>query len=214
MSHRQLFANVPPAPFILFTVFSQPQARNQGGARGGRPIKNISPPLEKCVGHRLKLLDIVQKIWAPPRKLFAPPGVPSLFRTCSIDSYDSWPQVRNKDRFENWQLFGLGKLPFRNDGAIKLTQNCICFTNPCINLFVPTSAQSGRKHQIESNNTKHRNNYFTWGRIMFWMLTCASIRWYHLFSQISREWQLGYSTKVTVYASCRGGLFIVPWFSE
>ena len=45
---------------------------------------------------------------------------------------------------------------------------------------------------------------------MFWMLSCASNRWYHLFSQISREWQLGCSTKVTVYALCRGGLFIVP----
>ena len=76
------------------------------------------------------------------------------------------------------------------------------------------SAQSGRQHRIESNNTKHRNNYFTWGRIMFWMLICASIKWYHLFSQISREWQLGCSTKVTVYASCRDGLFIAPWFSE
>jgi len=30
----------------------------------------------------LKLLDIVQKIWAPLRKLFAPPGVPSWLRAC------------------------------------------------------------------------------------------------------------------------------------
>ena len=67
---------------------------------------------------------------------------------------------------------------------------------------------------IESNNTKHRNNYFTWRRIMFWMMICASIRWDHLFSQISREWQLRCSTKVSVYASCKGCLFIVPWFSE
>jgi len=29
-------------------------------------------PLEKCTGHNLKLLDIVQKIWAPLRKLFQP----------------------------------------------------------------------------------------------------------------------------------------------
>jgi len=77
------------------------------------------------------------------------------------------------------------------------------------------SAQSGRQHRTESNNkAKYRNNYFTWGRIMFWMLICASIRWYHLFSQMSTEWQLGCSTKVTVHASCRGGLFTVPWFSE
>jgi len=41
------------------------------GAQGGE----IS--LEKCVGHSLKILDIVKKIWAPLGKLFAPPGVPS-----------------------------------------------------------------------------------------------------------------------------------------
>jgi len=36
--------------------------------------------LEKCVGHRLKLLDIGQTIWASLGKLFAPPGVPSWLR--------------------------------------------------------------------------------------------------------------------------------------
>jgi len=46
---------------------------------------------------------------------------------------------RNKDRFKNWKLCGLWKIPFHHHGAIKLTQNCVCFTNPCINLFVPTS---------------------------------------------------------------------------
>jgi len=49
------------------------------GAQGGRspPLAKFSPPLEKCVGNSLKLLDTVQKIWGPLRKLFAPPGVPS-----------------------------------------------------------------------------------------------------------------------------------------
>jgi len=37
---------------------------------------------EKCVGHSFKILDIVQKIWAPLGKLFAPPGVPSWLRAC------------------------------------------------------------------------------------------------------------------------------------
>jgi len=45
---------------------------------------------------------------------------------------------RNKDQFKNWKLCGLWKLPFRNHGAIKLTQSCVYFTNPCVNLFVPT----------------------------------------------------------------------------
>jgi len=48
------------------------QARNQGPKP---PLENFSPPsLEKCVGHSLKLLDTVQKIWAP--------GVPSWLRAC------------------------------------------------------------------------------------------------------------------------------------
>ena len=57
------------------------QTRIQGGTGGASPpLENFSLPLEKRVGHRLKLLDIVEKIWAPPRKLFAPPGVPSWLR--------------------------------------------------------------------------------------------------------------------------------------
>jgi len=38
--------------------------------------------MEKYVGYSLKLLDIVQKFWAPLKKLFAPPGVPSWLRVC------------------------------------------------------------------------------------------------------------------------------------
>jgi len=40
---------------------------------------------------------------------------------------------RNKDRFENWQLWSVWKLPFCAHRAIKLTQNCVSLTNPCIN---------------------------------------------------------------------------------
>ena len=28
--------------------------------------------------------------------------------------------------------------PFCDDKAIQITKNCVCFTNPCINLFVPS----------------------------------------------------------------------------
>jgi len=40
------------------------------------------PPLEKCVGHNLKISDIVKRFWAPLGTLFAPPGVPSWLRAC------------------------------------------------------------------------------------------------------------------------------------
>jgi len=35
----------------------------------------------------LNLLKIVQKIWAPLTKLFAPPGVPSWLRACQSARY-------------------------------------------------------------------------------------------------------------------------------
>jgi len=62
------------------------QVRNQGGEA---PLENFSPPVEKCVGYNLKILDIVQKIWAPLRKFLAPPGVPSWLRAWlrALDAY-------------------------------------------------------------------------------------------------------------------------------
>jgi len=52
----------------------------KGAGWANPPLENFSPPQEKFVGYILKLLDIVQKIWAPLRKLFAPPGVPGWLR--------------------------------------------------------------------------------------------------------------------------------------
>jgi len=40
------------------------------GGRRGASLHNFSSFPEKCVGHSLKLLDIVQQLWAPLRKLF------------------------------------------------------------------------------------------------------------------------------------------------
>jgi len=47
--------------------------------------------------------------------------------------------IRTNTDLKNGKLCSLRKLSFRNHGAIKLTQNCIRFSNPCINLFVLTS---------------------------------------------------------------------------
>ena len=46
------------------------------------PLEKFSLPLQKCVGHSLKILEIVWKIWALLGKLFAHPGVPSWLRAC------------------------------------------------------------------------------------------------------------------------------------
>ena len=61
------------------TVFIRVVVRpvTTGSREANPPLKFFSLPLEKCVGHRLKLLGIVQTFWAPPRKLYAPPGVRS-----------------------------------------------------------------------------------------------------------------------------------------
>jgi len=40
---------------------------------GEAHLENFSSPLEKCVGHNLKLLDTVKKMRASLRKLFASP---------------------------------------------------------------------------------------------------------------------------------------------
>jgi len=69
--------NKPSANGFVITDY---QARNQGGAKPA--LENFSPTLEKCVGHSLKILDMVQKILALVGKLFAPPGVPSWLRAC------------------------------------------------------------------------------------------------------------------------------------
>jgi len=47
----------------------------------------------------------------------------------------------NKDHFENWQLGSVWKFSFWDHKAIKLTQNSVCFINPCIfKLRVPSFA--------------------------------------------------------------------------
>jgi len=60
---------------LKVTVWGRPVTR---GAK--LPLENFTPSLEKYVGHNLKVLGIVWKIWATLRKLFAPPGVPSWLR--------------------------------------------------------------------------------------------------------------------------------------
>ena len=69
------------APSEPISSITYCQARNQ---EGEAPQKIYLIPMEKCVGHSLKLLDIVQKIWAPLRKLFAPRGVPRWLRACLL----------------------------------------------------------------------------------------------------------------------------------
>jgi len=46
----------------------------------GTPRKFFIPPLEKCFGYSLKLLDTFQKISTPLRKLFSLTGVSRWLR--------------------------------------------------------------------------------------------------------------------------------------
>jgi len=54
------------------------------------PLEKFSPLLEECVAHGLKILDIVQKIWTPLGKLFAPPGVLRWLRACLLPFHNYW----------------------------------------------------------------------------------------------------------------------------
>jgi len=55
-----------------------------GGAGGVKPpLENFSPPPGKMYWTSCKLIGYSSKIWAPLRKSFASPGVPSWLRACS-----------------------------------------------------------------------------------------------------------------------------------
>jgi len=75
---------------------------------------------------------------------------------------------RNKDRCKNWKLCSLLKLAFCHHGEIKLTQNCVCSTNPCINPFVPTSVTRKYHHKVLERlhvvqcNSAHLQNALPW----------------------------------------------------
>jgi len=75
--HRSAYKSKLCSPTPHHTGMEPTVAR---GRTGRIPPKNCFAPLEKCVGHSLKLLDIVSKIWAPLRTLFASPSVPSWLR--------------------------------------------------------------------------------------------------------------------------------------
>jgi len=77
MTFHKLYSVLGQLSAILTRALKQ--ARNQGGEA---PPRKFFSPLEKCVGHRLKRLDMVQKILAPLAKLFTPPGVPRWIRAC------------------------------------------------------------------------------------------------------------------------------------
>ena len=71
----------------------------RGSARWANPPRKFFSPLEKCFGYSLKILAVVQKIRAPLRELFAPPGVPSWLRACLQHSallwfYCKWANVQ------------------------------------------------------------------------------------------------------------------------
>ena len=61
----------------------------------------------------------------------------STLSACHYPRFTTVVEHWNEDPFENWQLCGVSKLPFCDYMVIKL--NCVCFTNPPINLLDPFS---------------------------------------------------------------------------
>ena len=68
----------------------------------------------------------------------------------------------NKNRFKNWQLSGVWKLPFCDHRAIKLTKNCVSLTNPWINLLALPSA-----------TPKYNPRYLNFTSCSVLLLTCS-----------------------------------------
>jgi len=54
----------------MYAAATRPVTRGCTGK--ARPQWGIFCPLEECVGHTLKLLDVLLKNWAPLKELFAP----------------------------------------------------------------------------------------------------------------------------------------------
>jgi len=72
---------------LLLSGFRPANSYKQACNGGGKPPReNFSPPLEKCVGHNLKILDIVQKNLAP-QKTLRPSWCPKLATGLVISSF-------------------------------------------------------------------------------------------------------------------------------
>ena len=87
--------------------------------------------------------------------------IPSLPLALGLYSFSRFPRFittgedRNKNWYQNWQLCGVWKLPFCDHRAIKLTQNCVCFTNP-----LSTSMFSHSWVQLQGTWTSYQWNRF------------------------------------------------------
>jgi len=65
--------NLQLALFLEKVLLAFRPVRRMSAGEGESHLESFSLPLEKCVGHILKLFDIVSKIWTRLRKLFALP---------------------------------------------------------------------------------------------------------------------------------------------
>jgi len=82
MTVLQVFGTIRPGiEHCLPVLVARARPVTRSTARGGEdPCKIFRPLLEKCVGHSLKLLEVIKKNWTPLRNLLGPPGVPSWLR--------------------------------------------------------------------------------------------------------------------------------------
>ena len=91
------------------------ESENNSHESEASPRKVLSP-LEKYIGHELKLLEIVQKIWALPRKVFTLLVSQAGYGSgCSQDvSMSKWPigyfQKRSSTGQKDWEHLSYGYL--------------------------------------------------------------------------------------------------------
>ena len=196
---------MPPQKAIVFRPVTRGCA---GGAKP--PLETFLAPLEKCVGHSLKIFDIVQKFWAPLGNLFAPPGVPSWLRVWLFSELVTCDRkIANVFYFfKNTKIKVPEKPPFALVSSLKLwtrQKQILQFTVTCPNTFK-------YKFIFILNRYIHSNRMF-WIRCKDW-LTMRSVTWnrfpnnnlrlipyfFHLWSEVT--WTLTALTRYILQNEC------------
>jgi len=109
----------------------------------------------------------------------------SISTVCTVLEIElSTSMGRNGTKID-WKtrLCGLWKLPFCDHGTIKLTENCICFTNRCVNLhFLPSVTHEHHPEVLELLDLLHCRLFAACTGLGFWrkIIPRSFQRWFSL----------------------------------